>query len=75
LDRLAREGLVTESGTEVVDGRHRRYYQLTTTGADELAAQVKRLEGLTSAAAEGLRHYRTGRGRAGLGNAVAEGGL
>ena len=73
LERLAREGLVTVSGSEVVDGRHRRYYELTGAGADELAGQVRRLEGLTSAASDGLRRYRTGRRPAGVRAAVAGG--
>lgn len=55
LDRLARQGLVQETGTEVVAGRHRRYYELTDAGADVLSAQVQRLQELTTAAAAGLR--------------------
>ena len=58
LDRLAREGLVRETGTEVVAGRHRRYYALTDAGADVLTAQVARLQELTAAAAAGLRRRR-----------------
>lgn len=55
LDRLAREGLVRETGSEVVAGRHRRYYELSEAGAELLAVQVERLQGLTAAAAAGLR--------------------
>jgi DNA-binding PadR family transcriptional regulator len=58
LDRLAREGLVTEAGTEVVAGRHRRYYELSDAGAEVLSAQVGRLQSITAAAAEGLRRRR-----------------
>lgn len=32
LDRLSGQGLVTSTRTEVVDGRHRRYYALTDEG-------------------------------------------
>ncbi|WP_375433428.1 PadR family transcriptional regulator [uncultured Friedmanniella sp.] len=56
LDRLARDGLVTEVGSEVVAGRHRRYYELSEAGADVLSAQVRRLESLAQAATSGLRH-------------------
>jgi PadR family transcriptional regulator PadR len=55
LDRLSREGLVQEAGHEVVDGRHRRYYELSETGAAALAAHVAHLQEITAAAAEGLR--------------------
>ena len=40
LDRLTAEGLVAESGTELVDGRARRYYQLTGHGGSELAEET-----------------------------------
>jgi len=42
LDRLTQQGLVSPAGEEVVDGRHRRYYELTEPGADALAAEAKR---------------------------------
>lgn len=58
LDRLAREGLVRESGNEVVAGRHRRYYELSEAGAEVLADQVERLRGITAAATAGLRRRR-----------------
>lgn len=69
LDRLARDGLVSEAGSEVVSGRHRRYYELSDAGADALAAQVERMQGITAAAAAGLRHRGAAerQGRAGLG--------
>lgn len=67
LERLAREGLVTESGVEIVSGRQRRYFELTEEGADALAAQVERLEALASTAAEGLRRHRSSRSRSGVG--------
>lgn len=65
LDRLAREGLVQEAGTEVVAGRHRRYYELTDTGSDVLSAQVTRLQSVTAAAVAGLNRRRAGSGGAG----------
>ncbi len=40
LDRLASDGLVEEAGTEVVDGRFRRTYRLTESGADALAIEA-----------------------------------
>ncbi|SNQ47737.1 putative transcriptional regulator [Frankia canadensis] len=65
LDRLTGEGLVRPSGEEVVDGRLRRYYDLTDTGADVLAAQVDRLRSNAAAAERRLRS------RPGLGAAPA----
>jgi DNA-binding PadR family transcriptional regulator len=43
LDRLVDEGLVGPDGEEVVDGRLRRYYRLTDTGASELQAAAERM--------------------------------
>jgi len=43
LDRLTSEGLVAPAGDEVVDGRLRRYYELTDAGADALRAEAARL--------------------------------
>jgi len=67
LDRLEREGLVSESGTEVVAGRHRRYYQLTDAGTDALSGQVDRLERLAATAAEALRRRGDVRARPAVG--------
>jgi len=67
LDRLERQGLVSESGTEVVSGRHRRYYELTDAGTEALSGQVDRLERLTATASEALRRRRGGRARAAAG--------
>ena len=44
LDRLAAEGLVEPDRDELVDGRTRRYYRLTDSGAVALAAEAGRLE-------------------------------
>jgi PadR family transcriptional regulator, regulatory protein PadR len=43
LDRLSSEGLVRESHEEVVDGRLRRYYDLTDEGARVLGDEARRL--------------------------------
>jgi DNA-binding PadR family transcriptional regulator len=43
LDRLSEQGLVEVKHEEVVDGRLRRYYELTKDGAELLEAEVKRL--------------------------------
>lgn len=43
LDRLTREGLVSEVGQEVVNGRLRRYYALTDDGARRLEAETARM--------------------------------
>ena len=43
LDRLTTEGLVQSAGDEVVEGRHRRYYELTDAGISRLAAEAARL--------------------------------
>lgn len=77
LDRLEREGLVGESGTEVVAGRHRRYYELTDAGTEALSGQVDRLERLAATASEALRRRSGVRARAPFGLLVGEpkGGL
>ena len=77
LDRLEREGLVHESGTEVVAGRHRRYYELTDAGAEALSGQVARLERLAATASEALRRRLVVRTRPSREPAVGEpdGGL
>lgn len=50
LDRLAAEGMVEIDHEEVVDGRPRRYYRLTTAGGAALAAETERLSRNVSAA-------------------------
>ncbi|MGX6600745.1 PadR family transcriptional regulator [Micromonosporaceae bacterium Da 78-11] len=50
LDRLAEQELVTVVRQEVVDGRLRRYYQLTEVGAARLAEQARRLRKQAQAA-------------------------
>jgi DNA-binding PadR family transcriptional regulator len=44
LDRLRTDGLVVVDREEVVDGRLRRYYRLTSEGADQLAEEAERLQ-------------------------------
>lgn len=43
LDRLERNDWVRESGTEVVDGRHRRYFEITEQGRAAITAETARL--------------------------------
>ena len=50
LERLAGEGLVRVSGEEVVDGRHRRYYELTGQGGEVLVEETARLARLAATA-------------------------
>ncbi len=42
LERLSAEGLVAAAGDEVVDGRARRYFELTDSGTASLAAEAER---------------------------------
>ena len=44
LDRLRTDGLVEVDREEIVDSRLRRYYRLTPTGAELLAAEAARLQ-------------------------------
>lgn len=43
LDRLSAEGLVQVVDEQVVNGRARRYYELTATGATALEAEAERM--------------------------------
>ncbi|MEU4690664.1 PadR family transcriptional regulator [Actinoplanes sp. NPDC023714] len=65
LDRLAALGLVEPDREEIVDGRPRRYYRLTTDGAAALDAETKRLRASVEAASAQLAARR----RFGLGTA------
>jgi PadR family transcriptional regulator, regulatory protein PadR len=42
LDRLTHDGFITLAGEEVVDGRLRRYYELSTQGSSLLAVESRR---------------------------------
>jgi DNA-binding PadR family transcriptional regulator len=66
LDRLAGEGLVRPQREEVVDGRLRRYYELTDDGAQSLSVQVERLRANAAEADRRLRLW-SARRPAGLG--------
>ncbi|TFD64599.1 PadR family transcriptional regulator [Cryobacterium sp. Hb1] len=55
LDRLKQQGLVTGAGEEVVDGRLRRYYELTDDGASALRAEVARMQANAEQALSRLR--------------------
>jgi DNA-binding PadR family transcriptional regulator len=54
LDLLERDGLIADDGGEVIDGRFRRYFALTSTGRDELAASVALLDEITAKAKTSL---------------------
>jgi len=55
LDRLCAEGLVEPDHEELVDGRARRYYRLTSPGLTALTAETARLRDLAAAAESRLR--------------------
>ena len=64
LDRLAAEGLVEVDREELVDGRNRRYYRLTNSGAAALGAEAERLRAGLDVATAQLKRF-------GLGGRVA----
>ena len=55
LNRLVMEGLVEFDREEIVGGRLRRYYRLTPSGGQRLAAEVDRLSRTTAVARRRLR--------------------
>jgi PadR family transcriptional regulator, regulatory protein PadR len=63
LDRLVGDGLVELDREEVQQGRLRRYYRLTNTGARALAAEAERLTANARLAAQRLRTRRTAHAR------------
>jgi DNA-binding PadR family transcriptional regulator len=72
LDRLAAEGLVEIDREEVIDGRNRRYYRLTSDGATALDAETERLRrSLEAATSQLAARRRFGLGPAGAQRAVA----
>jgi DNA-binding PadR family transcriptional regulator len=76
LDRLAEQGLVEVDREEAVDGRLRRYYRLTDSGAAALATQVERLRRHADAAEKRLHlGGRAALGGAPLGRAAVGGAL
>jgi DNA-binding PadR family transcriptional regulator len=70
LDRLAGEGLVALDREEVAQGRLRRYYRLTDSGAGALEEEAARLTANARAATARLRE-RTARLRPGTATATA----
>ena len=50
LDRLTEQGLIVVDHEEAVEGRLRRYYRLSDTGATVLAEQAERLRRHAAAA-------------------------
>lgn len=59
LNRLACEGLIAESREQVVDGRRRRYYRLTSAGREVLAEETARLRSTAAALSARSRIGRT----------------
>jgi DNA-binding PadR family transcriptional regulator len=58
LDRLNAQGLVEHERDEVVDGRLRRYYRLTSSGHAALEAEAARMRTLAATAEARLRRAR-----------------
>lgn len=54
LDRLQHAGLIAAAGEEIVDGRARRYYELTDAGRTALEAEIARLTAKARVAASRL---------------------
>jgi DNA-binding PadR family transcriptional regulator len=50
LDRLRDDGLIVVDREEIVEGRLRRYYRLTSEGGERLAAEAARLQANAHAA-------------------------
>jgi PadR family transcriptional regulator, regulatory protein PadR len=65
LERLTEEGLVRVAGEGSVEGRPRRYYELTDQGAAALAAETERLSRRIHWAQQGLATRRRTFGAAG----------
>ncbi len=55
LERLEADGLIEKAGDEVVEGRLRRYYELTSEGASLLADDAARQQRNAAAATARLR--------------------
>jgi DNA-binding PadR family transcriptional regulator len=55
LDRLRADGLIEVDREEIVEGRLRRYYRLTTEGTRRLAAEAARLQANATAALTRLK--------------------
>jgi DNA-binding PadR family transcriptional regulator len=55
LDRLRADGLIGVDREQIVEGRLRRYYQLTPEGTGRLAAEAARLQANATAALARLK--------------------
>jgi len=55
IDRLRGDGLIDADREEIVDGRVRRYYRLTPSGADALAAETARIRSNAAVATRRLK--------------------
>jgi PadR family transcriptional regulator PadR len=49
LNRLTEDGLITQSREQLVDGRRRRYYRLTSAGQAALSEEAARLRSTAAA--------------------------
>jgi DNA-binding PadR family transcriptional regulator len=59
LDRLRTAGLIEVEREEIVQSRLRRYYRISTAGAERLAAETERMRRHAKAAGTRLRQLRT----------------
>lgn len=60
LDRLRADHVIDVEREEIVDGRLRRYYRLTASGAEVLAAEAARMHANASVAAKRLKNLTVG---------------
>lgn len=65
LDRLQGDGLIKPAGEECVNGRKRRYYELSAAGAAAASAELDRLRSTVSAVEPRLARFRPGAAGAG----------
>ncbi|MEJ1155428.1 PadR family transcriptional regulator [Microbacterium marmarense] len=50
LERMERDGLIVVDGEEIVNGRTRRYFQISPTGSARLSEEATRMESAARAA-------------------------
>lgn len=60
LDRLRADGIIDVDREEVVEGRLRRYYRLTPSGAEALAGEAARMRANASVATRRLKNASPG---------------
>ncbi len=60
LDRLRTDDVIDVDREEVVDGRLRRYYRLTASGTEALAAEAARMQANASVATKRLKKLAAG---------------